>query len=76
MAEQIKSTMDVLLARYETLKKQWFKRFPETRTDAAGHEFPPPYTRDDLVRQFNAIGAEIPVTPDQPFIAIGSSRQE
>lgn len=58
-----------LMKRYEDLKKLYFSSQASDRNDVDG-PVPNAMSRAYLVTQFNNIGAELPIRPDQPFTPI------
>lgn len=82
MSDRQKVGYDMLLARYENLKKQWFslhrKNDPKRLAKLGKFNEPeiPAVTREVLVKQFDAIGAELPLTPEQEFTPRPSMGEE
>jgi hypothetical protein len=70
---KMKVGYDMLLTRYNNLKKQWFslqrRNDPRRLARLGKYNEPeiPAVTREMLVKQFDTIGCEIPMTPEQPF---------
>lgn len=67
---------NMILKRYESLKQLYFSRKSSRIIDDEGQEVPNAVSKELLIRQFENIGAEVPVSPTQPFTPIQYQQQE
>jgi hypothetical protein len=62
-----KAPYNAMVERYERLKKQYFGAGLGKQYDDEGEELPQALSRAQLIQQFENMGVEIPLTPDQPM---------
>lgn len=67
---------NLIIKRYESLKRAYFSNRSSRMVDDEGIEIPTATPKEALIRQFENIGAEVPLTPNQPFTPIQFQRQE
>lgn len=67
---------NALFNRYETLKRQYFSPRSRRIVDDEGQEVPNCISKEMLIKQFEEMGCEVPMTPDQPFTPAQVQRHE
>lgn len=65
----------MLYDRYEGLKKLYFSPLSRRKVDDEGQEIPCAVDRGMLMKQFENMGCEVPLRPDQPFTPIQYQRE-
>lgn len=63
-----------MLQRYERLKRQYFYG-TSRQVDETGEELPQLIDRSIIVRMFENMGVELPLTPDYPMTPIKTVRR-
>ncbi|MBK9392037.1 MAG: hypothetical protein IPN68_18310 [Bacteroidetes bacterium] len=67
---------EAFLERYYALRRAWFKsQRHREKSEYEENEVVPPYTRDQLVRQFANMGVEIPMSPEQEPVLLGGHEE-
>lgn len=71
-----KQNYQAMLARYERLKKMYFRRGRRNEFDDDGQEMPGLIDRGAIVNMFQNMGVELPLAPNDPMTPIGQAQDQ